>query len=80
VLATAVLAMRRGLRGLGALIALLLCTQIAFGILNVRLLLPLPVATAHNGVAALLLLGLIALLARTQAPLPADTSSSMVAS
>jgi cytochrome c oxidase assembly protein subunit 15 len=66
VLATAVLAMRRGLRGLGALVALLLCTQVALGIANVKLLLPLPVATAHNGVAALLLLSLIALFVRVQ--------------
>jgi len=66
VLATAVLAWRRGLRVAGALVALLLCTQVALGILNVKLLLPLPVATAHNGVAALLLLSLIALLVRTQ--------------
>lgn len=66
VLATAVLAWRRGLRMPGALVALLLCTQVALGILNVKLLLPLPVATAHNGVAALLLLSLIALLVRTQ--------------
>lgn len=69
VLATAVLAWKRGLRALGALLALLLCTQVALGILNVKLLLPLPVATAHNGVAALLLLALIALLVRTRAPL-----------
>ncbi len=64
VLATAVLAWKRGLRALGALVALLLCTQVVLGILNVKLLLPLPVATAHNGVAALLLLALIALLVR----------------
>jgi cytochrome c oxidase assembly protein subunit 15 len=69
VVATALLAWRRGLRGLGALAALLVCTQVVLGILNVRLLLPLPVATAHNGVAALLLLSLVALLVRTQKPL-----------
>ncbi|MBO9661903.1 COX15/CtaA family protein [Dokdonella sp.] len=68
VLATAVLAWRRGLRAIGALAALLLCTQVALGIANVKLLLPLPVATAHNGVAALLLLSLIALLVRVQSP------------
>jgi cytochrome c oxidase assembly protein subunit 15 len=68
VLATAVLAWRRGLRILAALAAALLCTQVALGIGNVKLLLPLPVATAHNGVAALLLLTLIALLVRTLRP------------
>lgn len=66
VLATAVLAWRRGLRSLGALAALLLCAQVALGIANVKLLLPLPLATAHNGVAALLLLSLIALFVRVQ--------------
>lgn len=64
VLATAVLAWKRGLRALGALVAALLCTQVALGIANVELLLPLPVATAHNAGAALLLLSLIALLVR----------------
>lgn len=66
VLATAALAWKRGLRGLGTLVAVLLCTQVALGIANVELLLPLPVATAHNAVAALLLLSLIALLVRTR--------------
>lgn len=45
----------------------LLCTltaQIGLGIANVKLSLPLPVAAAHNGVAALLLLVVVALLAR----------------
>jgi cytochrome c oxidase assembly protein subunit 15 len=76
ILATAWLAWRRGLRVLGALAALLLCTQVALGIGNVKLMLPLPVATAHNGVAALLLLCLIALLVRTQPPLADPTSTS----
>jgi cytochrome c oxidase assembly protein subunit 15 len=68
VLALAVLAWRRGLQRSAALVALLLCTQVALGIGNVKLLLPLPVATAHNGVAALLLMSVIALLARVQSP------------
>ena len=38
----------------------LLCLQIALGISNVVLHLPLAVAAAHNGVAALLLLACIA--------------------
>ena len=70
VLATAVLAWRRGLRTNAAAVAGLLCTQVALGIANVKLLLPLPVATAHNGVAALLLFSLIALLVRV-VPQPA---------
>lgn len=74
VMATAVLAWRRGLRVIGALLALLLCCQVALGIANVRLLLPLPVATAHNGGAALLLLCLVVLLVRTQARLPEATA------
>jgi cytochrome c oxidase assembly protein subunit 15 len=68
VLATAVLAWRRGLRANAVLVGVLLCTQVALGILNVKLLLPLPVATAHNGVAALLLFSLIALLVRVLPP------------
>lgn len=70
VLATAWIAWRRGLRVLGALAGVLVCSQVVLGIGNVKLMLPLPVATAHNGVAALLLLTLIALLVRTQASLP----------
>jgi cytochrome c oxidase assembly protein subunit 15 len=70
IVATAAMAWRRGLRVLAAVAALLLCTQIALGISNVKFLLPLPVATAHNGVAALLLLTLVALLVRVQAPPP----------
>jgi cytochrome c oxidase assembly protein subunit 15 len=69
VLATALLAWRRGLHANALLIGVLLCGQIALGIANVKLLLPLPVATAHNGGAALLLLSLIALLVRLQPPL-----------
>jgi Uncharacterized protein required for cytochrome oxidase assembly len=57
---------RRGLRGLGLAIALALTTQVLLGISNVYFGLPLPVATAHNGVAALLLFTLLATLARTQ--------------
>jgi len=45
-----------------ALITLgLLFTQVALGISNILFLLPLPVATAHNGVAALLLLSMVTL-------------------
>jgi len=64
VLATAVLAWRRGLRANAAAVGVLLCAQVALGIANVKLLLPLPLATAHNAGAALLLFSLIALLVR----------------
>lgn len=46
----------------GVAIVLILLTQILLGIANVLLVLPLPVAVAHNGVAALLLLAMITLL------------------
>ena len=48
----------------GIAIGVLLLAQVALGIGNVKLGLPLPVATAHNGVAALLLFALIAALVR----------------
>lgn len=50
------------LRRAGGALGLLLCLQIGLGLANVAWLLPLPVATAHNGGAALLLLALVALL------------------
>src|SRR3546814_16032004 len=52
----AIRAARRGLRGYGLAIALALAAQVLLGISNVYFGLPLAVATAHNGVAALLLL------------------------
>ena len=76
VLATAILAWRRGLRAPAAIAGGLVCTQVALGILNVKLLLPLPVATAHNGVAALLLMALIALLVRVQGPVAQVSAAS----
>lgn len=57
---------RRGLRWYGIAIAVLLVTQVLLGISNVYFGLPLAVATAHNGGAALLLFTLVATLARTQ--------------
>jgi len=57
---------RRGLRPQGLAIAVVLVTQVLLGISNVHFGLPLPVATLHNGVAALLLFTLLATLARTQ--------------
>ena len=59
-------ATRRGLRGHGLAIAAVLVAQVLLGISNVHFGLPLPVATLHNGVAALLLFVLLATLARTQ--------------
>ncbi|WP_430391536.1 COX15/CtaA family protein [Dyella sp. 20L07] len=57
---------RRGLRAHGFAIAFVLVAQVLLGISNVHFGLPLPVATLHNGVAALLLFTLLATLARTQ--------------
>ncbi|KAA0071855.1 COX15/CtaA family protein [Rhodanobacter sp. T12-5] len=57
---------RRGLRLYAVAIALALVSQVLLGISNVYFGLPLAVATAHNGVAALLLFTLLATLARTQ--------------
>lgn len=48
-------------RSVGLTMIVLLLGQLALGIANVVLLLPLPVAVAHNGGAALLLLALVAL-------------------
>ncbi len=57
---------RAGLPRHGALIALALLAQVGLGISNVWYGLPLPVATAHNGVAAILLFTLLLALARMQ--------------
>ena len=57
-------AKRRETAPLAGLLALGLVLQVLLGIGNVVLGLPLPVATAHNGVAALLLGALLALLVR----------------
>lgn len=56
----------RELMPLGFIVLTLLSIQIALGISNVTLGLPLPVAVAHNGVAALLLLSMITLLYKTR--------------
>jgi cytochrome c oxidase assembly protein subunit 15 len=55
---------RAGLRGHAIALALLLLLQVALGISNVVLGLPLAIAVAHTGGAALLLFALVALLAR----------------
>jgi cytochrome c oxidase assembly protein subunit 15 len=59
---------RAKLRGIGIALGALLIAQVSLGIGNVKLGLPLPVGTAHNGVAALLLFTLIAALVRVSAP------------
>ena len=61
---------RAGMRRHALALMLLLLAQVALGIGNVVLGLPLPVAIAHNGGAALLLFTLVALLARTQSARP----------
>jgi cytochrome c oxidase assembly protein subunit 15 len=47
------------LRRLGAAVAALVCVQFALGVTNVLMTIPKHVATAHNGGALLLLLGLV---------------------
>ena len=56
----------RELMPLGLSLLGLLLLQIALGIINVTYSLPLPVATMHNGVAALLLVNLVVLLYKTR--------------
>jgi len=57
-----------GLRGWAALLLVLLAVQVALGILNVKLALPLPVAVLHSVCASLLMFVLVSLLARLRAP------------
>lgn len=57
-----------GLRAAGTWLGILTLAQVALGIANVKLALPLPVAVAHNAGAALLLVLLVGLLARLRAP------------
>ncbi|MDE1892795.1 MAG: COX15/CtaA family protein [Xanthomonadaceae bacterium] len=67
---------RRGLRGYGVAVAVALLSQVMLGISNVYFGLPLAVATAHNGMAALLLFTLLASLARTQKAAPIKRSQA----
>lgn len=60
--------MTHGLRYWGVVLALLLCAQVALGISNVVLNLPLWTAVAHNAGAAALLFVIVGLLARLRAP------------
>jgi len=57
-----------GLRGFGGLLGTLLLAQVALGVANVKLALPLKVAVLHNAGAALLLFVLVTLLSRVRAP------------
>lgn len=57
-----------GMRGWALLVGLLACAQVALGIANVKLGLPLWTAVLHNAGAALLLLVLVTLLARVRRP------------
>jgi len=57
-----------GMRGPAGALTALLTTQITLGILNVVMSLPLWVAVAHNGVAALLLASMVYLLTLSSAP------------
>jgi len=50
------------MRRIGAVMLLVLLTQIALGVLNIELLLPLSVAVLHNAVAAFLLLIMVTFL------------------
>ncbi len=64
-------------RQIGTVIALLLSLQFTIGIANVLTSLPLPLATAHNAIAALLLLALVTLnqrLAGTRSAIMGESS------
>ncbi len=50
------------LRSLGWILFAVLCTQFLLGVLNIKTLLSLPVAVAHNGIAAILLLTMVTLI------------------
>ena len=67
---------RAGWRWHGVALAVLVIGQVALGISNVTLGLPLGIAVAHTGGAALLLFALVALLARAQ---DVSVRSSMIA-
>lgn len=57
-----------GMRGWGGLLTALVLAQVALGIANVKLGLPLSIAVLHNAGAVLLLFVLVSLLARLRAP------------
>ncbi|BCT92407.1 cytochrome oxidase assembly protein [Lysobacter helvus] len=57
-----------GMLAWGVTLAVLVCAQVALGIANVKLGLPLQIAVAHNAGAALLLFVLVSLIARVRRP------------
>ena len=59
-----------GMRGWASLLGVLVLAQVALGVLNVKLALPLPVAVMHNAGAAALLFVLVSVLARLKDPEP----------
>lgn len=59
VMAAAIILLRHGRRRAGLALLFLLVTQLVLGLLLVQNALPLPLAVAHNGVAALLLANLL---------------------
>lgn len=69
------LILKKDLRMTGIILLLVLSLQILLGISNVLLRLPLPVAVAHNGIAAVLLLTLVTLLHQVLVP---KSSGSLV--
>jgi cytochrome c oxidase assembly protein subunit 15 len=66
---------RAGMRWHAAALAVLLLAQVALGISNVMLGLPLPIAVAHTGGAALLLFALVGLLARARFARPSRAAA-----
>ena len=64
-------------RRLGLLLGLLLVVQVGLGITNVLAHLPLWVAVAHNGGAALLLLVMVTLIHRSKPAVPTPTSANV---
>ncbi len=65
ILTVAVQALRSGMNNLkltGLIVLIILIAQVSLGIANIKFYLPLSVAVAHNGVAALLLLSLVTML------------------
>ncbi len=56
----------RAVRLIALILLCVLCVQVSLGIANVQLRLPLPVAVAHNAVAALLMLSLLTLYSYTR--------------
>lgn len=65
ILTVAIQALSSGMNNIkltGLIVLIMLIAQVSLGIANIKLYLPLSVAVAHNGVAALLLLSLVTLL------------------